>query len=280
MNYQQLLVELYNVLSNQNHYQLTKFLVDHKDNLLEIMPADSDVISNFLNLSLYNNFISQGTWQNIIREAIHQSQLHQMLDQPINNPSPRIIDALIDTFKLCFGISMPYYTKRIITLLSDQQILISIANWIMHTDTSTHIHYLKKKGYLLTDDIKQIKNLLETNQNQEICIQFSKGSLDGWCFNMPTVHSNKKMVDLMWCYQGMGWTANLSECLEIDNSRSLLVRMDGGSDGCSRMTNIDFFTNAEPITFNLINWSEFLTIAPEIIRNQPAFNHPNVISAP
>uniref|UniRef100_A0A6C0E8E5 Uncharacterized protein n=1 Tax=viral metagenome TaxID=1070528 RepID=A0A6C0E8E5_9ZZZZ len=287
MNHSQLLHDLNIVINSQDHNKLTTFLYDNKNYLLDNTQIDNSinhrVIANILNLSLYNHFIDQGNWSNIIAEVNIQYQLQQMLDQPISNPSCRIMCAVIDAFKLCYSMTIPVHTKRILTLLSDHQILMLISHWVLNTQTD--IYVLKNKGYLSTDDIKEIlnftldgtaANLHTTFKN----IRFTKGPLQDWFLTLPIIHPNIKMIDIMWCYQGMGWVAKLSECIKADNSRKLLIRMDGGSDWNSVNSNNTFFLNIDPTNFNLVNWSEFLDAAPQILTDQPSFNHPNVISAP
>ncbi len=113
MNHGIILDELNIIISNQNHYQLTKFIFENKVVLLESFNINNEksnnVITNILNLSLYGYFVIEETWQNIITEVNHQYQLYQMIDQTvINYPSPRIMNAVIHTFKLCYGFIVPH----------------------------------------------------------------------------------------------------------------------------------------------------------------------------
>jgi len=294
MNHDIILEKVNVITSSQNHYQLTKFIFENKEILLESSNVDNEksniVITNILNLSLYGYFVIEETWQNIITEVNHQYQLHQMIDQTvINYPSPRIMNAVIHAFKLCYGVIVPPYTRRLLTLFSDTQLLILIIHMTITTNTDPHL--LKSKGYLNTDDFKKMvdrnsdNNLwmqgldvqFQMNQGTAV-VRFIRGELQGWFLGYPCVHKNKKMIDLMSCYQGMGWVAIVSECVNVDNSRSILVRMDGGSEYYSRTRNETYFTNVNPLTLNLINWSDLLESAMQIISDQPAFNHPNVVS--
>lgn len=270
----ELILDLTQVTASGSHVELTKILVENRDKILE-SDLDKNLLANILKFSLYKHFVSVGTWQSLIEEAEKHYKLHSEVSSNLNFPSLCKMDALVEAFRICFKQTIPLMTRRLMTLLSDDHVLTTLALWsgLSKKDLSQ----LKMQGLLTSEDFRVIANKIREERTYlEECPTFKNST---WYFDTPHYRQQSSTLDSLRTYQGMGWIAVLGECLDVEDEKTFFIRMDGGSNGYDRINNQTYFDTHHPSDFPRMKFDDFLGIAFEIVEQSPAFSHSMVVNA-
>lgn len=283
MSNEKMINDLVTVTMSRNHKTQTEFLIKSKNEILE-MDLSTELLDNFLKLSLYKFFSNADSWENLIKEAEKHNNLIQMVSNNLNNPSDNIYHALIDGFYICYNKNLPNDFKRLMVLCSDDYILCTLSVWA--TLSSSDLYELKQNNLLKSDDFKKMVEIIkkaETPDKYQIfencnIPQFT-GILSGWDLSVVPEYFEKTFVlTSLYSYQGMGWVCRLGHIVNSDSGKNLFVRMDGGSSGLDVDRNQQYFSTTLTDDFTKINWEEFQSISEEIVTNTPAFEHPMMVS--
>jgi len=281
MSNEHLVNELIEVTLSQNHQKTTEFLVQSKDQLLELNLL-GDLFENFLQSSLYKFFANINSWQSLIKEAEKHYALMNLVAENLSSPSLNMYHAFVKGFNICFSNHLPDDFKRLMVMCPDECLLNALARWIIQSKSD--LHQLKRNGTLKSTDFKKIATRISqfnaSTYADHVELPKFGGPLSGWLLSDPEYIENTQFVSTMWCYQGMGWFSLLTHQVGSKNEKNIFVRMGGGSNGWDSQRNDEYFSSTQSDDFPMMTWDEFQVIAHEIVEDIPAFNHAMVVTAP